>query len=120
MPSRSSTESSAITILTPRIPRRANSSVGNGVGGGPGVLEREEELVAARVDLVTACGRESLPDEAAVVGEDAGVGVAELVHELRRALDVGEEERDGSVRKVTHASLLREESPLECECRRPA
>jgi hypothetical protein len=37
-----------------------------------------------------------------MLGQSGGVGVAELVQEPGRALDVGEEEGDGAVRKLGH------------------
>ena len=48
----------------------------------------------------------ALAHDAAVLGEGLGVRLrAELVQELRRSLDVGEEEGDGAGRKVvSHAA----------------
>jgi hypothetical protein len=58
------------------------------------VLEDDEELVAAMIDDVPACLRDHVAHEAAVIVEELGVGVAETADELRRALDVGEDERE--------------------------
>ena len=68
--------------------------------------EGEEERVALGVHLDAALGGARLPDQAAVLGERLRVCLcAELVQELRRALDVREEERDGAGREVVaHAA----------------
>ena len=68
--------------------------------------EREEEGVTLRIDLDPALPGAGLADDAAVLGERIGVGLgAELVQELRRALDVGEEEGNGAGREVVaHAA----------------
>ena len=60
--------------------------------GGAG--EGDEEGVALRVDLDAAVGGERLAKHPPVFGESVCVGVAELLQELRRALDVGEQEGD--------------------------
>ena len=41
------------------------------------------------------------------------VGVAELVEQPRRALDIGEEEGDGAGRKITPPHARREDTPGE-------
>jgi hypothetical protein len=64
--------------------------------------EAVEEGVALRVDLDTAMALEGFPQHTAVLGEDVGVAVAELVEQLRRAFDVGEEECDGPGRELAH------------------
>ena len=68
--------------------------------------EGEEEGVALGVDLDPALGRARLPDQPTVLRERLGVRLrAERVQEPRRALDVGEEERDGAGREVvSHAA----------------
>ena len=68
--------------------------------GRPG--ESDEEGVALSVDLDAAVASEGVAKHAPVLGQCVGVGVAELVQQLRRALDVGEEKRDGAARKVAH------------------
>ena len=69
-------------------------------------LEHEEELVAAMVDDVPAGGLDRGAQEAAVVVEELGVAVPEPLHELGRAFDVCEDQRDGSMGKIWHVSLL--------------
>ena len=68
--------------------------------------EREEEGVSLRVDLDAALGRARLAHDPPVLGERLRVGLcAELAQELRRSLDVGEEEGDGAGREVvSHAA----------------
>ena len=63
--------------------------------------EREEERIALRVDLDATLGSAGLADHAPVLGERVGVRLgAELVQQPRRALDVGEEERDRAGREL--------------------
>ena len=49
---------------------------------------------------------EGVAQHAAVLGQHVGVAIAELLEQLRRALDVGEEERDGAGREVAHGSIV--------------
>src|SRR5439155_14492949 len=70
------------------------------------VLEDDKELVAAMIDDVPACLRNRIAQQATVVVEQLGVVVAELSHELRRALDIGENERELAMREFGHCSLL--------------
>src|SRR5262249_13784407 len=59
--------------------------------------EREEERGALGVDLGAAARAEGLAHEVPVVARDAPVAlVPELLQEPGRALDVGEDERDGA------------------------
>ena len=74
--------------------------------------KRDEEGVALRVDLVAAVRRERGAKQPSVVGEHVGVAVAKLLDEPRRALDVGEEEGDGSGRQLPHSR------PSEAPCGR--
>ena len=63
--------------------------------------EREEEGVALRVDLDTTLGGARLPDDAPMLCQRLRVGLgAELVQQLRRPLDVGEEEGHRAGRKL--------------------
>jgi len=71
-----------------------------------GLLEDDEEFVTAVVDDVSAGGRDRVAEQTAMVVEELGVAVAEPLDELRRALDVGEDERDGSMRKFRRSSLF--------------
>ncbi len=68
--------------------------------------EGEEERIALGVDLDPALGRTRLSYHPTVLGECLGVRLGpERMQEPRRALDVGEEERDGAGRKVvSHAA----------------
>ncbi len=61
--------------------------------------ERVEEGVALRVHLDAAVSAERLPQHAPVFDQGLVVRLGpELVQQLRRALDVREEERDGAGR----------------------
>ena len=61
----------------------------------------DEEGVALGVDLDAAVGGEGVAQEAAVLGQRIGVALgAEGVEQLRRALDVGEQEGDRAGWKV--------------------
>ena len=63
--------------------------------------EGDEERVALRVDLDPAVGGESLPQRTTVLGQRLRVRLRpERVKQPRRALDVGEEERDRAGREV--------------------
>jgi hypothetical protein len=74
--------------------------------GPPRIGEDDEELVAAVIDDMAAAGLDGLAQKPAVVGEDERVAVAELANELRRALDVGEDECDCAIGKIGCQSLL--------------
>jgi hypothetical protein len=79
-------------------------------GGRQGVgspSERDEEGVALGVDLYAVVPLEGVAQHAPVLGERLRVGVAELVHQPRRALDVGEEEGDGAGRELAHPPIIR-------------
>jgi hypothetical protein len=56
--------------------------------------EGDEERVALGVDLDAAVSLERGAERAPVLAQRLGVSVAELVEQLRRAFDVGEEEGD--------------------------
>jgi hypothetical protein len=65
--------------------------------------ERDEERVPLRVDLDPAVPFEGVAKCPAVLLEHVRVPLgAELVEQLRRALDVGEEERDGAGGELPH------------------
>ena len=68
--------------------------------------EGEEERIPLRVDLDAALRATCLANDAPVLGESIGVRLrAELVQQLRRSLDVGEEEGDGAGREIgSHAA----------------
>ena len=82
-----------------------------GVDGGRGCVartgKRVEERIALRVDLRPAVLAERGPDDAPMIGGDGGIcGVAKLLQEPCRALDVGEGKRDGSGGEVCHRLTL--------------
>ncbi len=58
----------------------------------------EEERVSLRVDLTPTVALGRLADDALVLAQDLAVAGAEPLQECRRALDVREEEGDGSGR----------------------
>jgi hypothetical protein len=85
---------------------------GNGVRGS---RERCEERVTLRVHLDSRMPAKSAANNVAVGGEKVRVRVAVLLEQLRRARDVGEEERDGAAREIlSHAELImpRDRSPV--------
>ena len=65
-----------------------------------GAREREEERISLRVDLASARAAELLAQDPAMVVQHLAVRLAEVADELRRPFDVGEEERDGTCRKL--------------------
>ena len=69
-------------------------------GGIRGAAERDHERVPLRVDLDAAVPRERLPQQLSVLVLDGGVACPERAEEPRRALDVGEEQRDRAVGQV--------------------
>ena len=78
---------------------------GNRAGRRP---EGDEKCVSLGVDLDTAVGGEGLTQEAAVLGERLRIRLgAEIVQELGRAFDVGEEKGDGSGRELApHGPIM--------------
>ena len=58
--------------------------------------EHEEEGIALRVDLDPVASRERVADDPPVRRQHSAVVVAEALQELRRVLDVGEDESDRS------------------------
>jgi hypothetical protein len=68
----------------------------------PRPRERDEERVALGVDLDPAVPPEGLAERASMLGQRIRVGIAELVQQPRRALDVGKEEGDGAGRELAH------------------
>ena len=83
-------------------------AVEGGRGGAGRGREGDEERVALRVDLDAAVRREGGAQDAPVLGERLRVALgAERVQQPRRALDVGEEERDGAVRAARQRTASR-------------
>jgi hypothetical protein len=78
-------------------------------GGGQRVTcarERHEERVALRVDLDPVVRGERCPEHAPVLPQRVRVAVTQLVQQLRRAFDVGEEEGDGAAGKLAHRAMI--------------
>jgi hypothetical protein len=65
-----------------------------------GAVEGGEVRVALRVDDLAAAGGTGNFDQATVLGPNVAIPDSEGSHEVRRALDVGEEEGDGATREV--------------------
>ena len=61
--------------------------------------ERHEERVSLCLHLDTAVARELFAQRVMVTGQQVRVLVAPLLQQPRRALDVGEQERDGPTRE---------------------
>ncbi|MDQ2981461.1 MAG: hypothetical protein M3R26_03925 [Actinomycetota bacterium] len=78
-----------------------------GLGGGSeGIVrttESAEEGVALGVDLDAGVGLDRLSEDPVVALEQLHVRLAELVEQARRALDVGEKERDRAGWEVAHS-----------------
>jgi hypothetical protein len=78
------------------------------VGGGDCVGragERDEEGVALGIDLDARVPRERVTQGAPVLREEIGVCRSVFLEQPRRALDIGEEERDGSRRQLAPAQF---------------
>ena len=68
--------------------------------------ERDEERIALGVDLGAAVIGECLPEHLAMARQSLRIGIAELLQQPRRPLDVGEEEGDGAGRQLGHAGQV--------------
>ena len=64
--------------------------------------EGGEKRVAGGVHLRAVTRRNGAADDAGMFAANLRVGIAQSVHQSSRALDVGEEERDGAARQVRH------------------
>ena len=73
------------------------------------MLKHGEEFVGASVDLVTATSRDMVPDDVSMVIEDLAVGIAKLLQEHRRALDIGQQESQSAGRQPAPYVPLRAE-----------
>src|SRR5262245_21019805 len=73
--------------------------------------EREEEGVALGVDLHATPSGEALAHQSAMVGQDLAVAVTEHLQQRGRALDVAEDERDGSTRQSRHGPQYADRTP---------
>jgi hypothetical protein len=80
--------------------------LGNCLGCSAGILEDDEELVAAVVDDLSGAALHRLAEETPVIREHRRVAVAEPANELRGALDIREDECDRSMREIWGQSLL--------------
>jgi hypothetical protein len=86
--------------LRPLEPAQRQLTLDRGGDGIPRALERNEESVACRVDLVPTVGAERLAEQAAMVAPNRGESlVPEAPDEFRGLLDVAEEEGHGSARE---------------------
>jgi hypothetical protein len=68
-----------------------------------GARKRIEERIALGIDLDAAVCVARGSEKATVVDKHFLVPLAKMLEQLCRALDVGEEQRDGAARKVPHA-----------------
>ena len=82
--------------------RESRLSVGRRPEGTGGGRERDEEGVALRVHLDPATCDERFAQDAPMLREHVRVSLAQLVQQPGRALDVGEQKRDGAGRKLGH------------------
>ena len=80
--------------------------VGRGCGGVGAGREGDEERVALGVHLHTPVTDERGPQHLAVLGQHGRIGIAQLVQQPGRAVDVGEEERDLACREGAHAKRI--------------
>jgi hypothetical protein len=80
-----------VAAVRPAVFGQGPLSGGCGEHGVPCAWKRDEQRVSLRVDLVPAALLEGGAQEPHVVGEPAGVAVAELTGQPRRALGVREE-----------------------------
>ena len=68
--------------------------------------EGDEERISLRVDLVPVLGVKCLAKQAPVHCEQVGVGVTGALQQLRRSLDVREQERDCARRRRRHRASI--------------
>jgi hypothetical protein len=95
-----------LDALRPGMSGERALGLGNCLGCPAGVLEDDEELVAAMVDDLSGAALHRLAEETPVIREHRRVAVAEAADELRGALDIREDECDRSMRKIWGQSLL--------------
>ena len=87
-------------LVRPRLGGERALDLGRGGDRVPRAREREEDAVTGPVDLRAAVRRGGLAHELAHARPRGREPLAEQVEEPRRALDVGEEERDRPRRQV--------------------
>jgi hypothetical protein len=68
--------------------------------------EDEEERISLRVHLDAPSSREGVADDSPVAREKVAVVVPQPFQELRRVLDVREDERDGACGQLGHESIV--------------
>ena len=82
-------------------------SFGSGGNCGRRGGERDEERVALRIHLDPVVADEGMTECAAMLGQHVCVGIGtKLLQEPRRTLDVGEDESDGSGRKLARHTAI--------------
>jgi hypothetical protein len=91
-----------VPIIRPLVRGEGSLRLDGGVDGGLCAREDVEERVALRVDLMSAMGRECRTHDRAVLAQDLAVALPKPALELRRALDVGEKERDSAAWQLAH------------------
>jgi hypothetical protein len=64
--------------------------------------EADKEGVALGIDLMAMVALKGATQQGPALAELLGVLRAQVLHEARRAFDIGEEQRDGSPRQVRH------------------
>jgi hypothetical protein len=89
----------------PRVAPQRALRVNRGGDGVARARKREEERVSLRVHLGAAAGAERLAHDSPVVAHHLGVVVAQFLQELRRALDVREDERDRPTGDRCHSGV---------------
>ena len=75
--------------------------------------EGDEERVALGVDLDAAVFYEDVAKAAPVIGEQFGIGIAELIQQPGRSLDVREEERHRPARQFAHVRMIAQTVAVE-------
>ena len=75
--------------------------------------EGEEECVSLGIDLDAVVATERATNDSSVRGQDFGIPVAEPLEQLRRVLDVGEDERHRSGRQRGHAAIVLRGLPFD-------
>src|SRR5207244_7062005 len=71
----------------------------NGIAG---ARKGHEECITLRTDLITMMSTKSLTQQLTTFDQYACVALPKLLKQMRRPLNVSEEQRDGSRRQVTH------------------
>jgi hypothetical protein len=70
------------------------------------VAEGDEEGIALRIDLGAAVVGELGTKQITMLGEHCAVSLLQLLDQLGRAIDVGEEKRDGSAGQLRHRTRI--------------